>query len=940
MKKRIIAVLTCLVMSLTLVTVSAADFRDISGEPCEEAVSLLCSLGILKGSENGLFNPNNNLSRGEMAAIIARTMNVGDMTVSEDGFTDVEAEHWAYNDINVLYKLGIISGTSESEFDPEGQVTFNQALKIVVSLLGYNVVAEKKGGYPTGYIIEATRLNLFKGISEKGEEAITRRDMSLLLFNALDAELMDMDVLGGGDTKYKQGDETILSKYFEVVKYTGIITANYFTAIDGGEQAKSGMVRLGADMDFDAGTTNAGELLGRNVTLFADISEELNYPVIKAITANSRSAVTVIDADELNPSDTSTQEISYYDEKNDEENSLSVSPDAMLIYNGTAVSPWDATNLTSVSYGTITLIANNGNDVDVIIIEEFKTMVVNGSNPDLKSVFFKNGTEMVIDPNDSSKRIEFINKDGSAASVGDCEYLDILSVAESTDGNKLKIIRSTDALRGKVSGVDDDKVIMDGVSYKVRFWDPAMTMPYAGATVAYRLDFRGNIVDAGDTNVGLMQYGFLVGADLVGGTMMGEPRLKIFHQDGSMRIFEVANTVKVSGKNIKKDNLLPQTPGEFTDLYDITSGGVIRQLLKFRTNEQGKITTVMTENYSSPDGTEYLRCDAHINDERNLNGEPAVYIHGSIMGFAAGQYLVRDETIAFVIPPAGSDDMYYYIKRGTNTWESNQAVDADSRGAETYKNVRMYDVNDCVISALVWEPGGIFEDMVVPGRNISNLTTGMITRISRGLDMDDSEAISMTIIDKNGAFWNVKAKPDMECTLEYAITNLEKEPETNTADGVKTRKPTIPASSLRQGDVVQFRVNDKPPRAVDGNLLYLNVFFRAETPSPYEVIYLGGNLTATTANSNYGNYSIACGRVIKLNKYGYIMETNKFDTTTVGPDPSVTYQRFKPFKGKVYVYDMKKKENTVAEYEDIKVGDLVLSWTSTSTQWFTIVYRR
>ena len=75
-------------------------------------------------------------------------------------FSDVKANYWAAYNIDIAKKGGIISGNENGQFDPEGYLSYPAALKIALNVLGYAPAAEQKGGFPTGYILTANKIEI------------------------------------------------------------------------------------------------------------------------------------------------------------------------------------------------------------------------------------------------------------------------------------------------------------------------------------------------------------------------------------------------------------------------------------------------------------------------------------------------------------------------------------------------------------------------------------------------------------------------------------------------------------------------------------------------------------------------------------------------------------------------------------------------------------
>lgn len=79
---------------------------------------------------------------------------------------------------------------SDTEFDPDANVTYVQAQKMLVSAIGYETYAQAQGGWPTGYKTYAASLDITKGISGiKDSTELTRAQVAQMIDNAMDTPL-------------------------------------------------------------------------------------------------------------------------------------------------------------------------------------------------------------------------------------------------------------------------------------------------------------------------------------------------------------------------------------------------------------------------------------------------------------------------------------------------------------------------------------------------------------------------------------------------------------------------------------------------------------------------------------------------------------------------------------------------------------------------------
>ena len=79
MKRKILAALLTLVMVFSLLPVSAwaeeTTYSDVAGHWAQTAILRWSDYGVLQGSE-GKFSPNGTLTRGQMAVILSRLLNL------------------------------------------------------------------------------------------------------------------------------------------------------------------------------------------------------------------------------------------------------------------------------------------------------------------------------------------------------------------------------------------------------------------------------------------------------------------------------------------------------------------------------------------------------------------------------------------------------------------------------------------------------------------------------------------------------------------------------------------------------------------------------------------------------------------------------------------------------------------------------------------------
>ena len=152
-KKRILALFLAAVSCLSLaVSASAAntvnrkatDFRDYDRTAWyAEAVSAAVDNGLLYGKSSTIIDPNGDMTRAEMAAIINRSFGCYKMAdISQ--YKDVSKSKWYFDDIAMSVQMGTYNGRSSSAMAPDAPITREEAMTVVARALELDYEAYAK----------------------------------------------------------------------------------------------------------------------------------------------------------------------------------------------------------------------------------------------------------------------------------------------------------------------------------------------------------------------------------------------------------------------------------------------------------------------------------------------------------------------------------------------------------------------------------------------------------------------------------------------------------------------------------------------------------------------------------------------------------------------------------------------------------------------------
>ena len=142
-KKRILAMILAVASCLSLaVSVSAAstarkatDFRDFDKSAWyAEAVSAAVDNGLLYGKSSSIIDPNGDMTRAEMAAIINRSFGCY-KTADISQYKDVAKSKWYYKDVALAVQMGTYNGRSSSSMAPDAPITREEAMTVVARAL-------------------------------------------------------------------------------------------------------------------------------------------------------------------------------------------------------------------------------------------------------------------------------------------------------------------------------------------------------------------------------------------------------------------------------------------------------------------------------------------------------------------------------------------------------------------------------------------------------------------------------------------------------------------------------------------------------------------------------------------------------------------------------------------------------------------------------------
>lgn len=356
--KRIIAIFVTIVMSMQFTVFAADTDTNVSDSNYQNRMAMLSAFSIIDETN---VSADDTITRAKFIKTILKFSNNAPVAGSATGtrFNDVDKDYAYVDYIERGAELGYMTGYSTNEFYPESPITYTQAMKVIVGMLGYHINAEKAGGYPKGYTSQAIQLGLIDGIKQNGDN-LTMESFVTMLYNACEIPVMEYDI---ANKEYKAGrgdNDTALYYFHKIAKVKGVVASNEVTGLYNAADVQSDGEVLIDGESMNVGLTNAKDMLGYSVTAYVYYFDEEETGEIKYISADTKNKVLVVDARDILPEDEAFSGTKFvYENDKMAKRSIKIKPETSIIYNGLAKPLYSVSDL-AVKLGDVTFIDNNG----------------------------------------------------------------------------------------------------------------------------------------------------------------------------------------------------------------------------------------------------------------------------------------------------------------------------------------------------------------------------------------------------------------------------------------------------------------------------------------------------------------------------------------------------------------------------------------------------
>ena len=504
------------------------------------SLALLCDLELAATDEDTSAE----VTRAEFVGRVVRVLNYPvSYNFDVSPFEDVSLQNEYYYEICNSISMGLISPAQN--FYPDRAISFNEAIKVAVAACGYTFLADVYGGYPSGYIAAANRVDLTDGVSEG---KIDRGVMFDIFYNILNCKLPEQEYTSEGAVNTMNAQKTVIQTMWHLEKMSGTIDSAQFFGGDNGYGAGEGLFCIDG-IKLRSGGFNTD----KHYASYVDAYYDEGYRLKSLYAYENDNKSDTLEFHSYDDVSFNSGTYTYYG-RNDKEEKAKISKTALIVYNGKK-SSYDETRMMP-AYGSVKLIKGGGLEYDTVIINSYVQYVAEEISYD----------DMIISDYYDSKKtanlkhahyVTVADQNGTVAEFSDINQYNIVWVAESDDKTLADIIISRDKIVGEYTGSSDNSAIyIDGGMYYKDTGvqtDFMASFNYGDVIIAYFNANREVVYVEPSSDTTGVNIAYLIQTGVFGGGMSKCITAKMLLTDGSIQSFDFADKFTVNGKAYSGD---------------------------------------------------------------------------------------------------------------------------------------------------------------------------------------------------------------------------------------------------------------------------------------------------------------------------------------------------------------------------------------------------
>lgn len=590
-----------------------AEKNAVPEEIIEEA-GLLTALSIIPEE----IDFSKEITREETAAVLCKMLGKEELARSLTTvryYEDVPTNSYYLGYINVVTAEGIFQGRSNSKFDPKSAISYNEFAKLLVTATGYSMEAEKKGGYPSGYVTIATKYKIFDNVMHATGTSVTWKDAVRMVYNAMHVDLLTSSSYGNdGYVEYeKVKGNNLLSACHDVYPAKGQVTGTVLCRLFGigsADELEIGQVEINGFLySYDSEKTSYIEtMIGYNVKYFYKQLSRDEYEIVFACNDRGSSlcvmSYDIIEVYGFNEGETGRAYLKYRDEDTMEKSkSLTLDEDISLVINYETI-PRVTNEGLFPECGKVMLIDSNGDKkYDVALVTQYEMRVVDVVSIYDKYIFFKSGdpvvaaTPLVLNPKYFDVTYDIV-QDGETLALTNLREGDVIGIVKSTRDEapyyQIEVLSSS--FKGVVEEYGNEEIKIDGKVYKVSpNYDFILNPIKCGELYKFYFDFADELfyAESGEDDY-TFEYVLLDAAK--GSNRRIEVKLcyHATHRNKTVDWYELADKVKINGTKYSGSQILEQLRLSPYDSSNVAGQEFLQPLRRVEFDADGRIKSIET----------------------------------------------------------------------------------------------------------------------------------------------------------------------------------------------------------------------------------------------------------------------------------------------------------------------------------------------------------
>lgn len=517
--------------------------------------------------------------RAVFAELVYNSFNPSGIQSENVFFHDVPKNHYAFIPISTLTEMGLISVNEDRRFYPENYIKPVEAAKIILYALNYGTMCSFDDDWSAGVNRLANELKLYKGI--KTGEKLSFADALVMIYNGLNSAMANIEI---GNLQLSNESETYLERCVSIYSGKGILRGFDETGVFGETIGRNDV--LIDDMYFNDFSMDLNAFLGKQVKYYYHESGGENFLLWVGDTQKSKEVKLEYIRD-----DVSFDKDNYsfgYRTGGGMRKTINIKRNASVIYNGAYLANNVVEKLSGDMY-TLTLIASDGNNYDVVIIRDYENYIFESADIQNEILYLKSCDNSAGDYGYETaelrkyQRIDIILPDKSSGALTDIERGSVISVERAEDSSRIRLAVSTEKTAGTVSSskAEDGYQILTvkDKSYTVYKRNCSLQAD-TGVYAEIKLDAYG-FAAMSETGTGGVSFGYLI--KVMFDDSEEAVYIKVFSAGNEMKSIRVAERVKI-------DNIKCKTS---SDAYRELGGEYFQpQLIAFLTNGADEVCMI------------------------------------------------------------------------------------------------------------------------------------------------------------------------------------------------------------------------------------------------------------------------------------------------------------------------------------------------------------